>query len=1111
MSKLTDFFNRIFNNQKKLPSSNEAFLEQYDYNELMNYMYNTGSIEEYYVQKDLINLNSNKYYPSKVHGIEHTSRVTLLATILTTLDEIDPHTKNLILTSARLHDIGRIDDRETKEHGLFGSNKISNDNLLAGFSKNDQELIKFVVEQHSLSREENQKAIDALPFRKRKQYTTVLNYLKDADALDRVRIANKNAQLDPRRLRTETAQKLVNFSYENFRNFNQVENKYFENRLNNKELSTYYDLIKDSVSDPSWVISNIQYLRRLYNNGVLQNCYNSKFPFINIFNENLTNAVDEININDFKYLRDNNYNITYETFLRVVDKYKPGTLKILREQGKLKDLFSKEAFEKYGKEETLREQISKYGITDQEMLDELNTNATTTLTKQTFNNNYLLYRDLYENNSEGYDALVMSNNEIPIMSVSGILNKFNIIDINKLIDSGYNLSFSDFINISSHYTPEEYIQIMQSASPEKLVAYNGKTINDKKEYNNNFAILRGMNPNITEDEFYKNYYLYKEICRNKINIYSVKGMEQYSIQDIYPAYSRMIEADERLKWIKNMEGFSFGAENLLDLIQFSERTALLNSQDENEKDDIIKFLVENNKYKNDSRFIEYVAKKNKVYQIENINENAADISNYNQYCIDRILSDDSILLSVAKKNLINSLFSINTSNSSYQDELETNIVDEFYYYLKYDKENQFNAEQNDSENEFRMAIQSIIKIFDKDTISEFKNSLYEARNTISQYNFDSILGIVRERMTELAKKDFVKEQQTTRDDLNNSPTYKIQYKGQNIPVKILSGKKFTISATTVMPYCSGVVKSKFNSQEDKIKENMINRPLNPDNRCCYTITEKMIAHPKSALQDCELGYVYVADNERNISSVMGVHDLSTRKKNVNGVIKRKTAKAIQNRKARDIVAGTTEEHNETVMNGVYPRYIVAFDGISEMALEKYLMLKKQYEETGINQPLEILLIEAQKSYLPQIENELYQNFYNINLEMQKTKSISRKTLDRFFNKRERNITLQTIQAINSKSYRDDVWDPNKNSQMLGQLTDILEKVSVLAPREYIGQVKSQIEFLLDKSSGMYYDHSYVESINTYKLSNLKQYLDRRLEENGGQTNVRNSMEYNKEY
>ena len=96
----------------------------------MKWLKDNGYIEQYYSQLDSLNAEKNLYYPSNVHGIDHTSRVILFATTLANLDNLDNRMRYLLLTAARYYDVGRIDDRETKEHGSLGSSKVKNLKLI---------------------------------------------------------------------------------------------------------------------------------------------------------------------------------------------------------------------------------------------------------------------------------------------------------------------------------------------------------------------------------------------------------------------------------------------------------------------------------------------------------------------------------------------------------------------------------------------------------------------------------------------------------------------------------------------------------------------------------------------------------------------------------------------------------------------------------------------------------------------------------------------------------------------------------------------------------------------------------------------------------------------
>ena len=224
MSKITDFFNRFNKKFEITPATymNSQGELQYRYEDIIGYMRQTGELQVFMQEYNKIMKEQDKYYPSKVHGLEHTSRVTLFATMLAALDNLSEYDKELLLVAARYHDVGRRDDRENKEHGAWGVQKSKGLDLLQGYSDEAKQIIEFAIEQHSLSREQNEVALSKIPEIKRERYRLILSYLKDADALDRVRIANRNMQLDPKRLRSKTAKMMVDLAYTNYREFNNL-------------------------------------------------------------------------------------------------------------------------------------------------------------------------------------------------------------------------------------------------------------------------------------------------------------------------------------------------------------------------------------------------------------------------------------------------------------------------------------------------------------------------------------------------------------------------------------------------------------------------------------------------------------------------------------------------------------------------------------------------------------------------------------------------------------------------------------------------------------------------------------------------------------------------
>ncbi len=743
MSIISKLFNKITNKRLPAPEQNEP-REQYTYKQIIDFMNSNKYIEEFYQQMDKINEITNMYYPSQVHGIEHTSRVTFLATVLTKLDNLDEHTQKLILTSAILHDIGRKNDKETKEHGVEGKEKVEQEGLLADFTKNERKIIEFVVEQHSLSREENEKALKKIPFWQRDKYSTVLSYLKDADALDRVRIANKNAQLDPSRLRTRTAKELVNFSYENFQYFPIVvmyEYKLHSFSNGDPILIECAKLVRDSIS-LDWMLQNKEFLKNCYNRGILQNLKKDGIPFIDYLeNRNLMEKTfNQVSYGDFEYLRENGYNITYQSFLEIVSSYKEGTLETLRNNGKLQELFSYETFKQYGMQQSFNDRLTNgEEIEKTELFNAINKNKTTLLTKETFDRQFMLYKNMYSNHKDAFDLFNYCDIDINFSALVGPIEKVQINDLNIIREKGYNLSLRDLVLLSAEFSPEEYRDIIDSNNAEKLFSYNPTKDKDGNNFKSIWSKISKQNPEISEQDFIDNYQLYKVVALYNENIYSIPEIKNYSIKEIYPALTKIQETELKLNLLKN-KNLRFNAQNLLDLIEFSRKTKILDNENEEENDKIIGLLIENGKWKDDPRLIEYVTKKNKIYKIENIE----DLLNYNEFCINKILIDNNISLEDAKSNLINSLVNIDCPNKAFRQELEENIIDELYYYKKYKKEEKI-AENVDKENDdfTDTVINNIINVMDSTNIQEFKDKLYSYHKNIENCNFNALLDKTR--------------------------------------------------------------------------------------------------------------------------------------------------------------------------------------------------------------------------------------------------------------------------------------------------------------------------------------------------------------------------------
>jgi hypothetical protein len=148
-----------------------------------------------------------------IHGVGHTRRVCVHVLRLSAALDIPRRLRDLTLTAARWHDLGRTHDGVEPEHGAHSVRRVQGlglaDELVAtgGLSPGDLELVLFAIRYHSLDDATARRAAadpDALP---------LLWLLKDADALDRVRLGGGDG-VDPAYLRHPGAASFIDFAWE---------------------------------------------------------------------------------------------------------------------------------------------------------------------------------------------------------------------------------------------------------------------------------------------------------------------------------------------------------------------------------------------------------------------------------------------------------------------------------------------------------------------------------------------------------------------------------------------------------------------------------------------------------------------------------------------------------------------------------------------------------------------------------------------------------------------------------------------------------------------------------------------------------------------------------
>lgn len=231
-----------FNHSKKNPYRDKKFgeavaefqtqgLQQLDLKEELEKL--TTSDNGKYFRQKYAQIDKEPIIQRGIHGINHNNRVALLAMIIAQnegilQDDCDDKTKDILLTAAYYHDIGRkkgiiIDD--FGPHSKNSARKVNKMDLTYAngekYSLEDRHILQAVIEAHEGNDQDMTKICKKYKISKEKiEYTKkLMTTLKDADALDRVRTDVNlpilmRTDLKPKYLRTDTSKQLLNASYQ---------------------------------------------------------------------------------------------------------------------------------------------------------------------------------------------------------------------------------------------------------------------------------------------------------------------------------------------------------------------------------------------------------------------------------------------------------------------------------------------------------------------------------------------------------------------------------------------------------------------------------------------------------------------------------------------------------------------------------------------------------------------------------------------------------------------------------------------------------------------------------------------------------------------------------
>lgn len=548
-------YNTYCQNYFRIPQN---FAKQYNYADIISQMQKNGAMEDYMHYLSYVENNSGLYFPSQVHGIDHTKRVLLFAEMLSTLDNLSAHDKNLIMVSAQLHDIGRGDDAKNFDHGRVGREKIEAYGLINHFPERDQEIIKFAVESHSLEPEQLKQALEKIPKKDRKDFERILNYVQDADKLDRARIKQNEMQVDPNRLSTETAKKLIKVSYQNFWNFN--------NMMDYEKARMSRDEYGDSLED------------------------------------------------NFNAIRALGYDITFKDFQNIIDEMIPGTLDALKNENRIGDIFSYDTFCKYRKPETFDDRLKPNRIEPNKLFEEINQNFSTQLLERTFKEEFMVFYNLKKNNPQAFDMLKYVDVDYSIKCLAGIANEIQYSDLERFYAKGDYFRLDDLFILGHYIKPEEYRSIIDNNQIEDL--YNIKYAKNPDDINRTRQQLQQNNITIDEKTFNENYRLIQVVATYLPEMLTKDVVEQYTIPEIFSVVTKLEYARNREE--ENNRVLEYDKEIALDLLADTKGLIATNSFEE--QLDAVSLYAKEEKLRRNPKYIEYITKKNKPYKTNNPDE-----------------------------------------------------------------------------------------------------------------------------------------------------------------------------------------------------------------------------------------------------------------------------------------------------------------------------------------------------------------------------------------------------------------------------------------------------------------------------------------------------------
>lgn len=164
-----------------------------DMEELLDEMENKGLLDVYYKYQN--RLDPELFFePYGIHGMEHTQRVLFWSIFLAEKLNLSKDDKKLLYEASILHDIGRKNNGCCTVHGQNSFIKAKELDIIAITDKEEKEILKYIIDCHCIEDEYLKDALMEYNIEDKARAFKLLKCFKEADGLDRVRIADLNAK-----------------------------------------------------------------------------------------------------------------------------------------------------------------------------------------------------------------------------------------------------------------------------------------------------------------------------------------------------------------------------------------------------------------------------------------------------------------------------------------------------------------------------------------------------------------------------------------------------------------------------------------------------------------------------------------------------------------------------------------------------------------------------------------------------------------------------------------------------------------------------------------------------------------------------------------------------